>query len=330
MNKLTFRCLVLLAAMLCLGSCNDEKTEDLVQVKMNVSLDFSEAPLPITRAERETFRRRFIVDAYDNENTVRPAARKVIILDLDEAGESGSSFRLPVEMLLPTREYTLVVWSDFVEMTTGTDYFYDTATLASVSCMPAYYPGHAKRPAHSGVAMLDLAEHDWSTGNVQQIEVQMHQTVAPIVLKASDYEMLKATYGKELLEGATLHISYATPFTGFNALIGEPVTSSQPLAFSLPLEAPKKDVTVTTLLSDYMFVGASEEPTLLSLSLTVLAGDGTELNKVENLSIPFKRRYFTTVTGNILTSSFTNSLVIDTAFDEEDQIYDLDNNLKNN
>lgn len=331
MKKLTFRYLAFLAAVLCLGSCNDEQSEALVQVKMNVALDFSEAPLPtVTRAEQETFRRRFIVDAYGKEDTAQPAARKIIILDLDEAGESGTSFRLPVEMHLPPREYSLVVWSDFVEMATGTDYFYNTATLAAVSCMPTYYPGHAKRPVHSGVVMLNLAEHDWSTGNVRQVEVPMQQAVAPITLKAADYETLQATVGEGALDGATLTVSYIVPFTGFNALTGEPVAASQPLVFSLPLEAPKKGVAEISLLKDYVFAGASEEPALLSMNLAVLAADGTELNKVENLSVPFKRGYATTVTGNILTSSFTGGLAIDTDFDAEDQLYDLDNNQTNN
>lgn len=342
MKKKTFRYLAFLAVLMMWSGCNDDNSGDSqIQVKMNVSLDFTpEEPLTSntrrgetcrgennTRAgEERTFRRRFIVDAYSNDDKTTPAARKIIIFDLDEEGENGNSFRLPVEMQLQEKEYSLVVWSDYVEMSTGSDYFYNTNTLSQVSCMPDYYPNNAYREAHSGVISLNLAAYDRSEGSRMEVEVNMRRALAPLSLQVADYQQLVEKVGGDetILKDAIVTITYAAPFTGFNVLTMQPVASSRALTFSVPLVSPKQNEDNVELLKDYMFVGTSEELSRVQVSMTVQTADGSVLNKVENLSIPFKRGFLTTVKGNFLTSSFTAGLDVDIEFDEDDKIYDLD------
>ena len=67
-----------------------------VNVEVNVSLDFTIDPFVTQSRAGSDFYRRFIVDLYRKDDLLRPAERKVIIID--EVRTKEEAFRLPINL----------------------------------------------------------------------------------------------------------------------------------------------------------------------------------------------------------------------------------------
>ena len=109
----------------------------LVQVNTEVTLDLELVPLEIitdkarsgtTKAATDTYRRRFIIDAYHDGKV---AQRQVTVLE--EAEESGSDkITLPVNLRLHALEYTLAVWTDYVAALSVTSIITETEWILTM------------------------------------------------------------------------------------------------------------------------------------------------------------------------------------------------------
>lgn len=107
-----------------------------VNVEVNVSLDFTIDPFVTQSRAGSDFYRRFIVDLYRKDDLLRPAERKVIIID--EVRTKEEAFRLPINLNVQPLDYTMVVWTDYIKVGTGEDYFYNTTALTDIYSLEPY------------------------------------------------------------------------------------------------------------------------------------------------------------------------------------------------
>ncbi len=301
----------------------------LVQVNTEVTLDLELVPLEIitdkarsgtTKAATDTYRRRFIIDAYHDGKV---AQRQVTVLE--EAEESGSDkITLPINLKLHALEYTLAVWTDYVAAGTDTDLYYNTEDLQQVSCTTPYTGNTPYRDCLYGTALLDLRPYRNEWNAKVQVQVDMVRPLAQYKIIATDVKDFLRKMKKERgsAEGYSITFSYGfyVPL-GFNVLTGKPANSQAGVSFTTPLTLPGDGSEECTIGTDYIFVNGTESFVVLTMEVKDPAGE--VVARTAGLEVPYRRGHLTTVRGAFLTNEMKGGVDIDTGFDG-DIDFDLD------
>lgn len=301
----------------------------LVQVNTEVTLDLELVPLQIitdkarsgtTKAATDTYRRRFIIDAYHDGKV---AQRQVTVLE--EAEESGSDkITLPINLKLHALEYTLAVWTDYVAAGTEADLYYNTEDLQQVSCTTPYTGNTPYRDCLYGTAPLDLRPYRDEWNAKVQVQVDMVRPLAQYKIIATDVKDFLRKMKKErgTAEGYSVTFSYGfyVPL-GFNVLTGKPANSQAEVSFTTPLTLPADGSEECTIGTDYIFVNGTESFVVLTMEVKDPAGEVAA--RTAGLEVPYRRGHLTTVRGAFLTNEMKGGVDIDTGFDG-DIDFDLD------
>lgn len=302
----------------------------LVQVNTEVTLDLELVPLEIitdkarsgtTKAAADTYRRRFIIDAYHDGKV---AQRQVTVLE--EAEESGSDkITLPINLKLHALEYTLAVWTDYVAAGTEADLYYNTEDLQQVSCTEPYTGNTPYRDCLYGTAPLDLRPYRDEWNAKVQVQVDMVRPLAQYELVATDVDYFLAKTKKQRAAGETFTItcsySYFFP-TVFDVLSGKPCDLRPDVSFTAPLILPDDDAPECTVATDYIFSNGSESSA--ALSIEIHDSNGNVLSRIQDIQIPYRRGHITTLRGHFLTTGMEGGIVIAPDYGGDIEV-DLDN-----
>lgn len=330
MKKIILNSLTCLVMLCLLSGCFHESPDPLtpggmvdptkVNVEVDVSLDFTVDPFVTQTRAGLDFYRRFIVDLYRKDDLSKPAERKVIIVD--EVRTKEETFRLPVNLNVQPLDYTMVVWTDYIEVGTGEDYFYNTTNLTDIYNLEPYRGNSVYRDALYGTALLNLSEHYNEWNKKIQVSIDLERAVSPIRIIATDYEHFVEKHGKNVAEKATVTLTYSfyVPM-GFNALTGLPIHSQMGASFVTALSAAESLEEGLQVATDFVFVG--EEGTDAIVTLDIKDAEGNLLNQVKNMKVPYKKGYLTTLKNNFLTSEHSSGIEVDIEFDEDINI-DID------
>ena len=285
-----------------------------VNVEVNVSLDFTIDPFVTQSRAGSDFYRRFIVDLYRKDDLLRPAERKVIIID--EVRTKEEAFRLPINLNVQPLDYTMVVWTDYIKVGTGEDYFYNTTALTDIYSLEPYQGNCAYRDALYGTALLNLSEYCNEWNKKIQVSIDLERAASPIRIIATDYEHFVEKHGKKVAEKATVTFTYSfyVPM-GFNALTGLPMRSQMGTSFVVPLSMAERLEEGLQIATDFIFVG--EEGTNAIVTLDIKDEGGNLLNQVKNMQVPYRKGYLTTLKNNFLTSEQSSGIEVDVELDED-------------
>lgn len=302
----------------------------LVQVNTEVTLDLELVPLEIitdkarsgtTKAAADTYRRRFIIDAYHDGKV---AQRQVTVLE--EAEESGSDkITLPINLKLHALEYTLAVWTDYVAAGTEADLYYNTKDLQQVSCTTPYIGNTPYRDCLYGTAPLDLRPYRNEWNAKVQVQVDMVRPLAQYELVATDVKAFLEKTGRQRAEGETYAITVNYDFyfpLGFNVLTGKPERSEMGVTFTVPLTVTDNGSGECTIVTDYIFVNGAES--YIPMSIEIRDANGNGISRTTGLEVPYRRGHLTTFRGHFLTNRFDTGIGIDPDFDPDDIEIDLD------
>ena len=323
MRNLFLRMFVLSFIVFGISGCSssDEERGQTIDVEMKVAVSAGSVPLiSATDGVGSGYRRRFIVDVYQGDEIDSPLERKIIIYD--NVNVSGDWFRIPVRFRLAPKEYTVAVWTDYIVSGTEDDLYYNTSVLSDLYCRQPYQGNTPFRDALSGTSVLNLSEYRGQTSVKVQPEITLERPVVPFRLIANDWERFVGKYGVEVANGAIVTVNYNFYFSlGFDVLQGRPARSQSGVSFSVPLTIPGTGEKETLIASDYIFSGKEESFTVVNLEIK--DKNGSLLTRIDNIKVPYRRGYLTTIKSNFLTSEQASNVDIDVSFEEDINI-DLD------
>lgn len=243
---------------------------------------------------------RYILEVY-NDNGVMVKERMV-----DTSDATTMSFNL---RLIPNRNYTFVVWADFVANGSEDDLYYNTQDggLRNVAIIPAKWNAMDEaRDAYTGTTRVE--DYD----NLSTINVTLTRPFGKLRVVTTD---IAALYGI-LPEG--IDVDYNVPvYTAFDAFEAEPKTpETKQFAFKLSEDSEYADLgsgSERTLFADYIF---GTESGTIQFDMDVLYADLASTTTINfNTQIPVDRNKLTTLKGNMLTDANDITITIDEAFD---------------
>lgn len=299
----------------------------LVQVNTEVTLDLELVPLEIvtetarsgsTKAASD-YRRRFIIEARREGKT---EARQVTVLDDVEPG--NDKLTLPVNLRLHAVEYTLVVWTDYVEAGTDADLYYNTENTENIACTVPYTGSTDLRDCLYGTAALDLRPYRDEWNAKVQVQIEMVRPLAKYEIIATDVKDFLRKIKKQREEGETYTITFSYGFyfpTAFNAVTGKPADSQVGVQFTTPLNVPTDGTEECTIGTDYVFVNGTES--FVKLTMEIRDSGGTVISRTTGLEVPYRRGHLTTVRARFLTNEMSGGVDIDDGFEGDIEV-DLD------
>ena len=309
--------LALAALVLALASCQTEPegfdvvVGGEVETVINVNLPESDTRAASNIGGAEFFNPathdiRYILEIYQNGTRIKD--RDVILSD-------NGSVAFPVR-LVPGRNYTFVVWADFVTNGSKEDLHYNTDTerkgLTNITLNGNWTAMDETRDAYSNVK--DVTGYNGTMG----IDMELRRPFAKVRVVTTDIAALTAINNLP----TAVEIEYTNNVcTTFNALTGA-ATGEQKYETSYTLSAVQQYTDVTgsqTLYAGYVF--ANEQASVANFSMSVTLADGETVDNNFNTSIPVQRNMVTTITGDLLTDANNINVEIkpgfDGSFDEE-------------
>lgn len=240
--------------------------------------------------------------------------------------------------LVPGREYSFVVWADFVT-TPETDLYYNTANIEAIAVKDATWTAMAEaRDAYTGVVTQTIAND-----NATNINIALTRPFAKVRYVTTDYVALKTLN----VIPTTAKVEYtALPAYTFNARTQEYAQAAAPADkvgkifenYTIASYATEHDEdtaganveTDLTLFSDYFFAPSSQVVMGVA-NITVKDQSGVVIGATKSIvtDVPAKRNMLTTVKGNLLTikagetSSFTITGTINDGFAEGETIVNI-------
>ena len=244
---------------------------------------------------------RYILEVYDAAGNL---AKERQVNYEDSSTTTAFSLRL-----VPGRDYSFVVWADFVPQGKTADYHYDTANgLKNVTLKTTWDAIDESRDAYTGVKLIK------KFSSASTIDLEITRPFAKLRVVTND---IKELYG-ELPESVT--VVYSNKFyTTFNALREE---ATNPVFYANGIEADLTEDTyngetpanngVMTLFADYFF-GAEDDRVMFTMD--VVGSKGAIPTITFNTNIPVQRNYLTTIYGPILTDYNNVTVTIDESFE---------------
>ena len=214
--------------------------------------------------------------------------------------------------LIPNRNYTFVVWADFVKDGSVDDLYYNTnnnteAGLRNVTINESMWNAMDEaRDAYTNTVRVE----NFNKNSV--INVNLTRPFGKLRVVTTD---IKALYGI-LPEG--VDVQYSVPvYTAFDAFAETPNTpKDKQFSFKLSESSEYVDrtsATERTLFADYIFGTASGS---IQFTMDVLYADNASTTSINfNTQIPVERNKLTTLKGNMLTDVNDINITVDEDFD---------------
>lgn len=293
------------------------EVEDTTQVNVAIDVEI-DSSLPvyqgISRATDTGQKRRFIIDVYQDGKVI--AEKRILTTKAEQTGQGRYSIPLP--MKLHAREYTFVVWNDYVEEDTGSDLHFNAADLTNVSLNELYHPDYRQREAFCGVAQADFTSYkDEESAQVRQHIFLKRPQAKFRIISADTEEFITRAHTRRDRESdyrVTLGYEYFLP-TAYDVAGGVLCDSKPGVRFTAPCNIEADAEGKCELASDFVFVGT--DASHVTVTLEVTDGEGKVISRVTGVKVPVKQGHLTTVTGNFLTTLMQPGVSIDPGYEGE-------------
>ena len=243
---------------------------------------------------------RYILEVFDASNT---QAKRI---EQFEVESTSTTFAL---RLIPGRDYTFVVWADFVAQGSEEALHYDASDLRNITLLGKHKAMDESRDAYTGTYYVE----NFNSSSV--IAFELKRPFAKLRVVTNDIDEI---YSK--LSGATITYNVDT-YQQYDALTKQSsdlasVTKSVNYKSNSSKYAGEPTTEgVQTLFADYIL---GTENGTIQFDMTI-ADDVQTLPTINfNTSIPVQRNYLTTIYGPILTDYNNVTVTINPAFENED------------
>lgn len=239
-----------------------------------------------------------------------PINRQTVIFTAD--GQQGEC-----RMVLPSGDYRLLAWADWVDHGSVTDKYYTTSNLGDITFLGRYEGNNDYRNAYSGDAAVSFKVKQGDTTTVVRERLSLRSIMGKVKFVATDYNAY-------LEKGQNLRILVA--YTGFlpnrySVPRGVPFDATTGVNYlSSITETSTEGEGTATLGWDYVMVNGDESSVTMALGLYNDAGE--LVGKSSTLNVPIKRGGITVVKDQFLTKTAGGGGIgIDPSFDGDINIY---------
>ncbi len=260
----------------------------------------------------EGYVHRFIVEIFSPDNFIQQ--RKIIYND----DISSTSIKEQLRVPLHAREYSIIVWCDYVKAADRkADLFYDTADLSIVSIKEEYTANDNARDTFYGGAVLDLRPYAEAKLAKVNIGITLSRTGGRYELVATDTDSFRQRCADGSIPGSKfrMRVTYSEPLAmGYNCIEGLRKNILSNISYEVELPRPEELVGYETLLCfDYCFCSPDES---LSIPLSVeIVNENNEVVATNNIYLPIYNGINTTVKERFLTALITGGVGIDPSLD---------------
>ncbi len=220
-------------------------------------------------------------------------------------------------MVLPSGDYRLLAWADWVDHGTLTDKYYTTSDLGDITFKGQYVGNNDYRNAYSGSAPVSFKVKQGDTTTVVREQLSLRSIMGKVKFVATDYN-------EYLEKGQNLRILVA--YTGFlpnhySVLRGVPFDATTGVNYvSSITETSTEGSGTATLGWDYVMVNGDESSVTMTLGL--YNDEGQLVGRSSSLNVPIKRGGITVVKDEFLTKTAGGGGVgIDPSFEGDIIIY---------
>ena len=268
-----------------------------------------------TEAATGDHRRRFIIEA---RRAGQAKVRQVAVME--DAEETGKTLTLPVRLRLHAVEYSLAVWTDYVQAGTDTDLHYNTGDLNGVGLNEPYAGNTDYRDCHYATVPLDLRPYRDQWNARVRLDVDMVRPLAKYRIVATDVEQYKRlihSKGYPPLDELSATVLYEGFLpNSFNVTTGSPNDATTGLSYEGILPDMAAGDSHVQLGSDLILANGAETFTNVTVRITDSAGN--TVSRVSGVRIPYRRGHLTTITGKFLTAGTAGGNIhIDTEWEDD-------------
>lgn len=243
----------------------------------------------------KTYELRHTVEAYRKsaDGVVDEVPARRFVFKCEDA--FANSADLPVS--LEDGLYEFLVWTDFVEAGTETDYFYDTRDLRNIRLAGSHKGNNDFMDAFFGRAEVEVSE---GHGNVtEDCGIVMERAVSKCDYFALDLSDIVSGISGADLDECTVTFFYTGRIpSGFDALSGETCMTRSGVEFSSTV-ALNKDIRMTKIGFDYMFTDAEESS--VSLLIGIFDSKGRLLTTTTHMNVPVMRNTHASMNCDFIT-----------------------------
>ena len=239
-----------------------------------------------------------------------PIERQTVIFTAD--GQQGEC-----RMVLPSGDYRLLAWADWVDHGSATDKYYTTSNLGDITFLGRYEGNNDYRNAYSGNAAVSFKVKQGDTTTVVREQLSLRSIMGKVRFVATDYN-------EYLEKGQNLRVLVA--YTGFlpnrySVPRGVPFDATTGVSYlSSITETSTEGDGTATLGWDYVMVNGDESSVTMALGL--YNDEGNLVGQSSTLNVPIKRGGITIVKDQFLTKTAGGGGIgIDPSFDGDINIY---------
>ena len=239
-----------------------------------------------------------------------PINRQTVIFTAD--GQQGEC-----RMVLPSGDYRLLAWADWVDHGSVTDKYYTTSNLGDITFLGRYEGNNDYRNAYSGDAAVSFKVKQGDTTTVVRERLSLCSIMGKVKFVATDYNAY-------LEKGQNLRILVA--YTGFlpnrySVPRGVPFDATTGVNYlSSITETSTEGEGTATLGWDYVMVNGDESSVTMALGL--YNDEGNLVGQSSTLNVPIKRGGITIVKDQFLTKTAGGGGIgIDPSFEGDIIIY---------
>lgn len=264
----------------------------------------------ILPVDPEEYDLRFITDVYPQGNLLeltedKRVDRIVMTLSHFQLGENTVEVNFPFEL----KDYTLLVWVDYVKTGETSDLYYKTDDLTQLALLKPRSTFSNAQCAYTAVHTLELAKYADLTTDVDHTElVQTEIPFAQYSLITTDMAQFDSVAVSK--KPSTTRVSYHLWFpTRFNVATGDPCKYTSNIYFIDPVKQLNADHAV--LASGYIFMYKSRmripEGNDINIEdsfdaqVDIRTAGGNVIKRNSLVEIPLKRAYLTLLQGHFLT-----------------------------
>lgn len=302
------------------GQLGVDPTEVAVAVDINIDLT-----IPALEADGESFaqpatdgtayKRRVVVEAATDG---RLPVKRVMLLDI-AAGQSELS--VPVSLRLSARDYTLSVWSDYVQVadngTVDSTYFYNVTMLPNVYAGKSYRGNNAYKDAAFASTRLDLSPYRNGWNERVVVDLPLQRPVGRLQLKATDTRAFLDRIASGQIKGESFAVRVSYPgyvCMGYNIAEQLPRHSLMYMTYDNAFSTKNMTADEPFLLTfDYLF---AESDAITSVPMQIEILDSSKTTTLASCSFTANVRagYCSTIGYGFLTSMDDHGITFDPNF----------------
>ncbi|MDE6853612.1 MAG: hypothetical protein K2J38_00995 [Muribaculaceae bacterium] len=283
----------------------------------------------VVRARTAEYERRYVLKAYSRSRGELSRSEEAVWTFTGDSSDPGDAV---FDIDMPEGEYTLMVWSDFIDAGSGADKHYITSDFAEISLADRdRHPGSDDtRDAFRGTA--DVAVTD------SKVSIRMERPLAKYTFISTDLDAFLDSRGLLVKEERGVAesdsrdpsraidlSSYGVRITypqymarSFNMFTNRPADSWVGVSYESDLRVI--DGNHAEVGFDYVFVNSHD--TSVNVSVEIYdRSDGTVLARLRPVDVPLSRSKHTYVTGPFLTATAGGWAGINPDFEGEFNIW---------